>query len=113
MRNGMVRLSVKLRARSPRAARELLETLRVLMVSTRVEPGCKGCTASTDGGVTVRYAEKWATKRDIRRRVRSRDFTSLLALVECASAPPEVEFDFPDATRTLDFVAEVRASQPH
>jgi quinol monooxygenase YgiN len=104
----MVRLNVALRSASTRAASDLLETLRVLMATTRFEPGCQECTASMDADFTVRYAEIWATEADLRRRVRSSAFTSLLALMECASAPPDVEFDFVATRRRLDFVAEVR-----
>jgi hypothetical protein len=62
-----------------------------------------------DSDSTVRYAEEWATEADIRRRVRSESFTSLLAVVESAQEP-QVQFDFVTATRGLDFIAEVRSS---
>ena len=45
---------------------------------------------------------------DVRRRVRSDRFTSLLAVVECAQEP-QVKFDFVATSRGLDYVAEVRA----
>jgi len=103
----MVRLTIALSASSARVAQDLLETLRFVVLSTRVEPGCLGCTAWTDPDLTVRYAEHWATEEDMRRRVRSNGFTSLLSVVE-AGAEPRVEFDFVTATRGLDYVAEVR-----
>ena len=103
-----VRLSVALRAASARNANELLETLRFLMTTTRLEPGCLECTAWTERDLTVHYGEGWATELDARRRVRSAGFTSLLAVMECASEPPVVQFDFVTMTRGLDFVEEVR-----
>jgi quinol monooxygenase YgiN len=105
----MVRLTVTLRGASARDAQELLSTLRFLMGSTRLEPGCHDCTAWAEPDLTVHYTESWATEADVRRRVRSRSFTSLLSVMECASEPPDVHFDFVTATRGLDFVAEVRA----
>ena len=104
----MVRLSVALRAASARDATELLETLRFLMTTTRLEPGCLDCTAWTERDLTVNYSEGWATELDARRRVRSSGFTSLLSVMECASEPPRVQFDFVTQTRGLDFVEEVR-----
>ena len=105
----MVRLTVALRAASTRGAQELLATLRFLMAGTRAESGCQECAAWVDPDFTVHYAEDWATDADVRRRVRSSAFTSLLAVMECASEPPDIQFDFVTNTRGLDFVAEVRA----
>ena len=107
----MVRLSVALDASSTDAAQELLDALRFLVVGTRLEPGCLGCSAWTDPDWTVRYLEEWATEADMRRRVRSDRFTSLLAILESASAP-QVQFDFVTTTRGLDYVAQVRGETP-
>jgi quinol monooxygenase YgiN len=105
----MVKLNVMLRAGSARDAFELLETLRFLMATTRLEPGCLDCSAWADRDSSVHYAESWATETDVRRRVKSTAFTSLLGVMECATAPPLVRFDFVALTRGLDFVEEVRA----
>jgi hypothetical protein len=104
----MVRLTLALISTSTRSAQELLEALRFLALSVRLDPGCRGCTAWMDPDSTVRYEEEWATEVDVRRRVRSDRFTSLLAVVECAQEP-KVQFDFVTATRGLDYVAEIRA----
>ena len=103
----MVRLHVALRA-SAHGAHDLLEAFRFLMVGTRLESGCLGCWAWTDPDGTVHYVEEWATDEDMRRRVHSSRFTSLLAVLESAHEPPRVQFDFVTATRGLDYVAEVR-----
>jgi quinol monooxygenase YgiN len=104
----MVRLNVALRAATAHDAFELLETLRFLMASTRLEPGCLDCVAWAERDSTVHYGESWATEADARRRVRSTAFTSLLGVMECASAPPLVRFDFVAQSRGLDYVEEVR-----
>lgn len=56
----------------------------------------------------MRYVEEWATEEDMRRRVQSDSFTSLLAVMESAEKP-EVQFDFVTTTRGLDYVEEARA----
>lgn len=104
----MVRLNVALIAATARDGHDLLEALRFLAVSTRLEPGCLGCSAWLDPDSTVRWIEEWATEKDMRERVRSDRFTSLLAVVESAKEP-RVQFDFITATRGLDYVTEVRA----
>ena len=105
----MVRLTVTL-VTSPTGAGLLLDAFRSLMVPTRLEPGCLGCLVweETDDDTTLHYAEEWATEADMRRRVRSDRFTSLLAVMEAAVAPPQVQFDFVTTTRGLDYVEEVR-----
>ena len=103
----MVRLTVALNAASARGAQDLLEALRFLAVSARLEPGCQGCSAWVDPDSTVRYVEEWATEADMRRRVRSDGFTSVLAVVEAAQEP-QVQFDFV----TTDPRARLRGGSP-
>jgi quinol monooxygenase YgiN len=107
----MVRLTVHLDAPSTRAAQELLDAVRFLLPGARLEPGCLGCTAWMDPDHSVHYTEEWKTEADLRGRVRSDAFTSLLAVLEYAREP-RVQFDFVSSTRGLDYVAEVRDSLP-
>jgi hypothetical protein len=104
----MVRLTVAFRAASARSARDLLESLRYLLASVRFEPGCEECQTWIDPDLAVHYVEGWATEADMRQRVRSFAFTSLLSLMESVREPPHVQFDFVTSTRGLDFVEEVR-----
>ena len=104
----MVRVSIALRGRSPSGAQDLLDALRSLAVSTRLEPGCVTCSAWTDP-TAVRYIEEWSTEADMRQRIRSPGFTSVLSIVE-AAADARVQFDFITKTRGLDYVTEVRNS---
>src|SRR5262245_30328684 len=100
----MGRLSVALRTASARDAFELPEPLRCLMASTRLEPGCLDCSAWQERDFSVHYGESWATESDARRRVKSAAFTSLLGVMECATEPPVVQFDFVALSRGLDYV---------
>jgi hypothetical protein len=109
----MVRLTIELRTASPREAIDLLETLRCMTAATRLDRGCQECAAWTDREFTVHYSERWAAEADVRRRVRSSGFSSLLTLMECGAAPPEVKFDFVTKTRGLDYVEEIRSEMPH
>jgi len=104
----MVRLTLALSAASGQSVDDLLEALRFLITSTRLEPGCRGCSAWADPDATVRYLEDWETEADIRRRVRSPRFTSLLAVMESTLEQPQVQFDFISSTRGIDYVAEIR-----
>ena len=108
-RRSMVRLTIVLKAASVRRGQELLATFRFLMGSTRLDRGCEECTVWSEPDATVHYVESWASERDLRRRVQSPPFKSLLAVMECASEPPDVQFDFVTVRRGLDYVAEVCA----
>jgi quinol monooxygenase YgiN len=103
----MVRLTLAFTASSTHSAQELLGDLRYLVPATRLVPGCLGCSAWSEPDFTVRYIEEWATEADMRRRVRSDQFTLLLGIIDGAREP-RVQFDFVFSTRGLDYVAEVR-----
>jgi quinol monooxygenase YgiN len=106
---GMVRLTVGFTAVSGRCAQDLLEALRFLMIATRLESGCCGCSTWAEPDASVHYQEEWETEADMRRRVRSPRFTSLLAVLECAREAPRVQFDFVTRTRGIDYVEEIRS----
>jgi quinol monooxygenase YgiN len=103
----MVRLTLVLRP-SVREGPALMDALRFMMVSTRLESGCVNCAVRVDSDASVHYEEEWATEIDMRRRVRSDRFISLLSLMESVHEPPRVQFDFLTASRGLDYIAEVR-----
>ena len=106
----MVRLTVILKG-SSRTAQPLVEAFRFLILSTRPDPQCLGCSTWAEPDLSVHYIEEWKTDADMRRRVRSEAFTSVLSLVETVSERPHVQFDFVASTRGLDYVEEVR--EPH
>ena len=107
MHGGTVRLKLAL-AGQPGTTDRMIEALRFLIRETRFQSGCLGCTVWTDQDSTVHYLEEWASEADMRRRVQSDAFTSLLAVMETAQQAPDVRFDFVASTRGLDYVAEVR-----
>ncbi len=103
----MVRLNVALVASSARAAQDLLDALRFLVMTLRLEEGCLGSCAWVNPDWTVQCVVEWATDDHIRKWMRSDRFTSLLSLIESAREP-RVQFDFVTTSRGLDFVEEVR-----
>ena len=106
----MVRLSVALSASSSRCVQDLLEALRFLMSGTRLEPGCRGCSVWVDPDSTLQYVEEWDTEADMRQRVRSPRFTSLLGShrIRGRSRRACSSISSP-STRGLDYVAQVRS----
>ena len=105
--SGMVRLTLTLRPMA-RSVPELVDAFRFLMISTRLEPGCVSCSVWSDPDASVHYFEEWQTEADMRRRLRSDRFTSVLALMEAVNEAPRVRFDFVSWFRGLEYVEEVR-----
>jgi quinol monooxygenase YgiN len=106
----MVRLIVGFIAPSERDATRHVETFQSLMRMTRLESGCLRCSVQVDEAdrQTVHYEEEWATEGDLQRRIRSKRFSSLLALLESAAEPPKVQFNFMTTVCGLEYVAAVR-----
>src|SRR5436190_24040304 len=75
-------------------ARSMTDAIHLLMPSTRTQPGCVGCSVSTDMGESsvIRYSEEWRSEDALQRQFQTERFRSLIALVEDALEPPFVEF---------------------
>lgn len=91
-------------------AASITTALQTLMIRTRAEPGCTGCSLSTDLGALneIRYVANWRTEVDLQHQIRSNDFARLAELMEHATAPPTVEFALPAGIRGLDYAEQVR-----
>jgi quinol monooxygenase YgiN len=83
------------------------------MMKTRSEPGCTGCSFSTEMGalVVIQYIETWTTESDLRRQVKSNRFSNLAELIEHATEDPVIEFLLPEGSRGLEYAEEVRRSE--
>lgn len=95
-----------------REAQSVTTALQALMMHTRAQPGCAGCSLSTEMGpeVVIHYLERWKSETDLRHQVRSNRFTTLAELLEHAAKDPVVEFALAEGTRGLDYASEIRRS---
>jgi quinol monooxygenase YgiN len=93
-----------------RQTRAISHALQEVMLATRCQHGCLGCSMATQAGerVTLLYQEEWDTEESLRRRVLSQQFVTLAGLLESAIEPPFVEFTLPTGTRGLDYAEEIR-----
>jgi len=93
-------------------SRPIVSALQGLMIATRAEPGCLGCSLSTDvrKNVLIHYTEEWTTENDLIRHLRSDRFAALAELMEHASEYPTVEFDLEGSTRGIDYAEEIRGT---
>ena len=87
--------------------------IQSIMVATRAERGCIGCSLSTRLGehAAFQYEEEWKTEDDLIGQLRSGRFAKLAHLMERATEQPQVEFSLPGGTRGLEYAEEVRGTQ--
>lgn len=92
-----------------------MSALQGLMISTRAQPGCAGCSLSTDMGtrVLITYVETWTSEEDLQHQLRSDTFRRLAELLEYSSEQPTIEFTVAGTVRGLDYAEEVRRERPH
>jgi quinol monooxygenase YgiN len=109
MEAGPARMTLRWHVTAGEAA-SITTALQTMMVRTRAQPGCTGCSLSTDLGVRneVRYVAEWSTEIDMQRQIRSDDFARLAELMEHAIEPPTVEFALPTGTRGIEYAETVR-----
>jgi quinol monooxygenase YgiN len=65
--------------------------LEGMLGSTRVQQGCLGCTLAVEAHPeALLLVESWQSEEDLLRRLRSDEYTKVLATMELSSAKPEV-----------------------
>ena len=90
--------------------RQLVEALRTLMRAVERDGSCSNVYTAVDveHGETVWYCEEWSDAAAFERHARSDSFARLLALVEVAAAPPQLECRVVTEVRGLDYLETVR-----
>jgi len=91
-------------------SRPIVSALQGLMISTRAEAGCLGCSLSTEvrNRVLIHYTEEWNSEGDLIRQLRSDRFAALAELMEHSTEYPTMEFELQGATRGIDYAEEIR-----
>ena len=89
---------------------QLVEALLPLMHRAAQSAGCSGAHVCADVGDTgvLWYYEEWQDTCALEARVRSEQFSRLLALMETSARPPVLEFRTIEHSCGLEYVAAVR-----
>lgn len=114
MESSSVRMTLRWRVASGEVA-SIASALQGLLVRMRSEPGCTGCSLSTDLGarIEIRYVADWRSEGDLQRQIRSSDFARLAELMERATEPPVIEFALPTGVEGLAYAEKVRRAAGH
>jgi quinol monooxygenase YgiN len=88
----------------------LIEALHSVMRGVQREDGCSAVHVArdVDADEVVWYWEDWTTLAAYERYLRSDRFDRMLAVLETAAAPPQIEWRMVSETRGLPYVAAVR-----
>lgn len=97
------------------ACDEAASVLRSMVGPVRSEPGCTATrllrdTGEGDCGLT--WVEEWRSAEDFERHLRSSAFRKILAVIELAAGPPQVEIDDVSSRRGFELVEEILGQTP-
>ena len=91
---------------------EAVKILHLLTGPTQVQPGCLACEVfqqePTRKPLRVCFLEKWETQERLERHIRSEDFRKVLAVMDLACEPPEIEFDTISQTQGMELIQALR-----
>ena len=78
----------------PRTRREILDILRNAECVVRTKTGCLGSSVylKTFEEEVILYLEYWQSREDFERHVRSSQYDRILAALDLARDPPEIDF---------------------
>jgi quinol monooxygenase YgiN len=94
----------------PAQAAAITSALQTMLIRTRGELGCLGCSLTTEIGsqVDIRLVADWANEDDLQRQIRSKDFSKLAELMESGTEPPTIEFALPSGIHGMGYAERVR-----
>ena len=88
-----------------------LEILRTMERRTRGKLGCMDCGVYErhgDDGDTILYLEKWSSKEDLYRHIKSDSYILVLTVMEFARLEPEIYFHEIPETGRLELIKSLR-----
>jgi quinol monooxygenase YgiN len=109
----MVQLVVRFTA-APSRSHQLVQALKSHSRRAARSAGCGAAHLSSDLDQpdVFWYWEDWNDPAALEGKVRSEQFSELLALMETSAAEPLLEFRVVEQSKGLDYVAAVRAARP-
>ncbi len=94
----------------PGSAKEMVHTLRSLMLPLQAAAGFIACRlyADPESPNELCYVEEWQTSGQLDQQIRSSHYTRLLALMEEAAEPPSLQFNWVTDSKGLEYLETVR-----
>ena len=94
---------------TPQSGDEAAATLRSLVGPVRSEPGCSATRINQGVGESsdIEWASEWRSIDDFERHLRAPAFRQILAVIEMAKGPPDVEIDDVNSRRGFELIEEI------
>lgn len=94
---------------TPQTCDEAAAVLRSLVGPVRSESGCSATRLlrDTEDGCGLTWVEEWRCVEDFERHLRGPAFRRILAVIELAAAPPEVEVDDVSSREGFELIEEI------
>jgi len=104
----MIIVSLQLKV-VPEKRWDVLKTIHTIIGPTTVLPGCLHCSlySSTTNDDELILLEKWETKEALERHIRSDEFRKIIAAIETAREPPEIDFYSIASIEGMGFVEKI------
>jgi len=92
--------------------KEVFKALVRFKQLTEISMGCMGCHISRDieKPNTLIYSEKWQTREDLEKHIRSPNYRLVLEIIELSSQEPEIKFFTISKIEGLEVVTCTRSS---
>ena len=99
---------------TPQAGDEAAAALRSLAGPVRSEPGCSATRVQRGAGEAfeLTWVSEWRTVEDFEQHLRAPAFRQILAVIEMADGPPEVEIDDVNSRRGFELIEEMLGQTP-
>src|SRR6476646_2627840 len=97
-----------------RKRQQVVRSLRALSGPTLVEPGCISCRVLEEIGdpTQLQYIELWETTDQLLAHLRSKGYRQVLAAMEEAATPPQIQFLWVSEAKGIEFLEAARLSSP-
>lgn len=99
---------------SEQTSGEAAAALRSLVGPVRSEPGCSATRMQRGAGAgfDLTWVSEWRSVEDFERHLRAPAFRQILAVIEMADGPPEVEIDDVNSRRGFELIEEMLGRTP-
>jgi quinol monooxygenase YgiN len=100
---------------TPQTGDEAIATLRSLVGPVRAEPGCSATRVQKGAGESLEltWVSEWRDTGYFEQHLRAPAFRQILAVIEMADGPPEVEIDDVNSRRGFELVEEILSRSSH